>query len=70
MNDPLVLLERICLLTHTPIRATYPMMSLTDVMSILVNLRQKEKIDILDYFERFQEESNIGKSQLGKHFLD
>ena len=39
-------------------------------MSILVNLRQKCNKDILDYLERFKEEMNIDKSQLGKNLLD
>ena len=68
--DPLVILERIRLLIHTKIRATYPMMSLADVMSLLVNLRQKENKDLLNYLERFKEERNIAKIQPGKHFLD
>ena len=46
------------------------MISLVDVMSILVNLRQKYNKDILDYLERFKEERNIDKIQLGNNLLD
>ena len=70
INDPLVLLERIRLLMSSQIRATYPMMALADVMSILFNLRQKDNKYLLDYLERFKEGRNIDKSQLGKNFLD
>ena len=55
---------------HTPIRATYPMIPLTDVMSRLVNLRKKDNEYLLDYLERFKEESNIVNSQLWNQFLD
>ena len=69
INRPLVLLDKIRLLMHMPIRATYPIMSLIYEMSGLVNLRQKQNKDLLEYLEKFKEESNIAKSQLGKHFL-
>ena len=46
------------------------MMSLADVMSRLVNLRQKYTKYIIDYLERFKEERNIAKIQPGKHCLD
>ena len=48
ISDPLVLLERILLTMHTPMRDTYPMINLTDVMSRLVNQRLKEKNYIID----------------------
>ena len=70
INNPLVILENIQLLIHTPIGATCPMMSLVDVMSILVNLRQNENKDILYYLEMFKKERNIANIQLGKHSLD
>ena len=65
---PLLLLERIRLLIHTPMRATYPRLSLPDPMSRLVNLRQKYNEDLLDYLERFMEERNI--SNIRKHTLN
>ena len=46
------------------------MIPLTDVMSRLVNLRKKDNEDLLDYLERFKEESNIVNSQLWNQFLD
>ena len=70
LNYPLVLLDRIRLLMHTPIRATYRIISLSYVMSRLVNLRQKENGNLLYYFESFKEKKNIAKIQLGKQFLD
>ena len=58
------------LLMHMLIRATYTIISLADVMSRLVNPRQKENEDLLDNLQRFKKERNISKSQLGKPFLD
>ena len=70
LNHPLLLLERILLLMHMPIRETYPMISLTDVMSRLVNIKQKDSEDLLNYLERFKEKWIFLRRKLGKHFLD
>ena len=48
LNGQLVILQRIRLLIHIKIRATYPTMSLADVMSRLVNPRQKDNKYIID----------------------
>ena len=41
-DDPIALLEAIETLMHDPIRARYPLASLTDCMSRVLTLRQKE----------------------------
>ena len=61
---------------HTPIRETYPMVSLVDVMSLadvmsrLVNLRQNYNKYLLYYLDRFKEERNTSKRNIETHFLD
>ena len=69
-DDPIKLLESVQVLMHTPIRAVYPMWGLAEILADLVNLRQKEDEDLITYLERFKQERNLAKSQLGYGFLD
>ena len=68
LNDPLMLLENFRLLVYTTIRATYPMMPLSHVMSRLVNLRKKYNEDILDYLERLRNKGIFLRSNQGGNF--
>ena len=69
-DDPLEILESISKLMHTPMKACYPMASLAETFSSLLNLRQLENEKLLDYYERFSQEATVAKSLLGKDFLD
>lgn len=69
-NDPFKLLEEVQKLMHTPMRARYPLLSLSESLAKVVNLRQLENEELIDYMERFKQERNIARSQLGKGFLD
>ena len=69
-DDPLEILESISKLMHTPMKACYPMASLAETFSSLLNLRQVENEKLLDYYERFSQEATVAKSLLGKDFLD
>ena len=55
---------------HTPMRARYPFMSLTENLASLINFKQNEKETLVDYLERFEQDESIVKSQLGEHVLD
>ena len=68
-NNPAVLLEKVQLLMHTPVRAVHPFISLIEAITRLLNLRQKENESLIDYLERFKQERNIASSQLGRGFL-
>ena len=63
-NQPLKLLEEVKALMHTPMRARYPFMSLTENLVSLVNVKQNDNESLVDYFERFEQGKSIIKSQL------
>ena len=64
------LLKEIRTLMHTPIKACYPFMTLTENLSLFLNLRQAQNESLLDYLERFEQEKNIIKSMLGSDVLN
>ena len=55
---------------YTPVRARYPFSTLAETISSLFNLRQIQDEKLVDYIERFNQEKQLVKTQLGKHFLD
>ena len=69
-GDPLELLRQVKVLMHTPIRARYPYLTLAENLAGLVNLRQGEYETLLEYLDRFEQNRNVVKDQLGKHVLD
>ena len=48
-DEPLVLLERIQVLMHTPERAKYPPLTLVEVLIGFLSIKQGEKETLLDY---------------------
>ena len=56
LDDPIELLKEIRTLMHTPIKARYPYMTLTENLSSFLNLRQAENESLLDYLDRFEQE--------------
>ena len=70
LNDPIKLLEEIAKLMHEPIRAQFPYLSMMEAHRRLLNMKQREKENLLDYLERFKQEKSIVKSHLGDGFLD
>ena len=48
-NNPIATLEVIKTLMHDPVRAQYPMASMMDALTRLLNVRQYEDEDLLDY---------------------
>jgi hypothetical protein len=69
-NDPIAVLEAIKALTHTTIRAQYPIVTITDALGRLMNVKQRENETILDYVKRFKQLRDVVKSQMGNKFLD
>jgi hypothetical protein len=69
-NKPIALLEAIKVLMHDPVRATYPMVSMTEALTRLVNLKQNENEQLLDYVKRFKQQRDVVKSYLGTKLLD
>ena len=68
-DELLKLLEAIAKLMHTPVKACYPLATLAETLSSLLNLRQIEGENLIDYYERFKQEEVVAKNQLGKDFL-
>ena len=69
-NDPIAVLEAIKSLMHDCVRAQYPMISMTDALGRLINIKQQENESLLDYVRRFKELRDVVKSHLGGDVLD
>ena len=69
-GDPLELLKQVKVLMHTPIRARYPFLSLTENITSLLNMKQGEIETLIEYLEWFEQEKNVVKNQLGINVLD
>ena len=54
-DDPIELLTKIKVLMHNPIRAKYPFASLTEAMIRMLNIKQQENEQLLDYIKRFKQ---------------
>jgi hypothetical protein len=60
-NDPIALLDSIKMLMHDPIRAQYPMASMTEALTRLVNTKQLDNESFLDYLKRFKQTRDVVK---------
>jgi adenosyl cobinamide kinase/adenosyl cobinamide phosphate guanylyltransferase len=69
-DDPIELLEKIKVLMHDPIRVKYPYASLTEALIRLMNIKQFEQEQLLDYIKRFKQFRDITKSHVGTNILD
>ena len=69
-DEPLKVLEVISTLMYTPVRARYPFSTLAETISSLFNLRQSQDEKLVDFIERFTQEKQLVRTQLGKRFLD
>ncbi len=69
-DDPIAVLEAIQTLMHDPVRAQYPMTSMTDALCRLVNVKQADSEDLLDYVKRFKQLRDVAKNQLGSAVLN
>lgn len=69
-GDPCKTLEAIKTLMHDPVRAQYPLVSMTDALTRLLNMKQFSDETLLDYTKRFKQERDVAKAQLGTDILD
>ena len=67
-DEPLKLLKSINVLMYTLVRSRYPFSTLAETISSLFNLRQIQSKKLEDYIERFNQEKQLAKTQLGKRF--
>ena len=52
-DDPLELMTAVEKLMVTPVKACYPLATLAETLSGLLNLRQTEDENLVDYYDRF-----------------
>ena len=69
-DDPIELLKTIKLLMHDPVRAQYPLASLTDALTWLINIKQGINENLIDYVKRFKQLRDVLKSYFGIGLLD
>ena len=55
---------------HNPVRAKYPFASLTEAMVRMLNIKQQEHQQLLDYIKRLKQFQDITKSHKGTNILD
>ena len=60
-NDPLELLKEVETLMHVPQRAKYPPLTLVEVLSEFLKVKQGDKESLLDYLNRFKSEVEVVK---------
>src|SRR5210317_2487808 len=69
-DDPFELLKVIKTLMHDAVRAQYPYIAMTDGLTRLLNIKQQENEQLLDYVKRFKQTRDVTKSQIGTRLLD
>ena len=69
-GEPLVLLERVEQLMHTPERAKYPSLTTVEILLNFLKCRQGDKESLVDYLSRFKSERDVVYRILGTGFLD
>ena len=69
-KNPLVLLERIETLMHTPERTKYPSLTTVEILANFLKCKQGEKESLIDYLSRFKSKRDIVFRIVGKKFLD
>ena len=70
LDDPLRLLEEVEKLMHVPRRAVYPVLSLIETLSNVMNCRQGENDSLMTYLEKFKSERNVFVSLFGEGILN
>ena len=55
---------------HDPIRAKYPFASLTEAMIQMLNIKQQDNEQLLEYIKRFKQFCDITKSHVGTNILN
>jgi hypothetical protein len=68
-NNPIAVLEAIKTLTQDPVRAQYPLVSVTNALERLINVKQQEHELLVDYLKRFKQLRDVAKAYMGDKFL-
>jgi hypothetical protein len=68
-NNRIVVLEAIKSLMHESVRSQYPPATITDALCRLINAKQWENEQIMDYVKRFKQLRDVAKSIMGDGFL-
>jgi hypothetical protein len=68
-NNPIAVLEAIKSLMHESVRSQYPPATITDALCRLINAKQWENEQIMDYVKRFKQLRDVAKSVMGDGFL-
>ena len=55
---------------YNPGREIHHFSTLVETLSSLFNLRQIQDEKLVDFIERFNQETKLSKTQLGRNFLD
>jgi hypothetical protein len=69
-NNPIELLKSIKVLMHEPVKARYPLASLTDALLRFANTKQKEDENLTQYTSRFKGERDLLLSIIGTRAFD
>jgi hypothetical protein len=69
-NNPIKLLKSIKVLMHEPVRARYPLASLTDALLRFANIKQKEDENLTQYTSRFKGDRDLVVSIIGTRAFD
>ena len=65
INNPIALLTAIKELRHSKIRAKYPYATLTNAFQHLINIKQQENKELLNYTAQFKQERDVLKIYTG-----
>ena len=63
------LLELIKILMHDSVQAQYPLVSMIYALARVVNVKQTENENLLDYVKRFKQLRGVAMKQLRREFL-
>ena len=69
-DNPIELLKVIKIIMNDPEKSRYPYASLTEAMARIVNIKQHDRENLLDYSKRFKQAKDILKSHVGTNLLD
>ena len=69
-NHPMELLMVIKLVMHDPIRARYPMASMTNTLWRMINIKQFVNENLIEYVKRFKQTRDLMRSYIGTEFLE
>ena len=68
-DDPIEILKKIKIIMHDPEKSKYPFASLTEAMSRMINIKQYEKENLLEYTKRFKQARDIFKFHVRNDIL-